>query len=74
MNRRALIVTDVALAGLFWVVGVANLVMGQPVGVLAAISAFVVGAAAAITACIFIVSGGWQDKKERQQGGTKVTR
>ena len=72
VNRRALIVTDAVLAGLFWVVGVVNLLLGQPAGVLGAISALIVGTAAAITACIFIVSGGWQN--ERRQGRTKASR
>ena len=64
--------TDAVLAGLFWVLGVVNLVLGEPAGVLGAISALIVGTAAAITACIFIVSGGWQG--ERRQGRAKASR
>jgi hypothetical protein len=59
MSRRALIVTDVTLACLFLLAGVANFALGEPVSIIAGISALALGATAAVTACLFITSGGW---------------
>jgi hypothetical protein len=61
VSRRALIVTDVALGCMFVVAGVTNLVLREPVGIVAGISAMAIGAACAVTACLFIAAGGWTE-------------
>ena len=68
MSRRALIVTDAALACLFLFAGVGNFVLGEPVNIVAGIGAFVVGACAAVTACLFIASGGWKREEVPKDG------
>jgi hypothetical protein len=61
VSRRALIVTDTALACIFVVAGVTDLVLREPGGVVAGISAMAIGAACAVTACLFIAAGGWSE-------------
>jgi hypothetical protein len=63
VNRRALIVTDAVLACLFLVAGVANFVLGEPVNIVAGVAALALGAFAAVTACLFVASGGWKREK-----------
>ena len=60
MNRRALIVADALVASLCALAAVANFVLGEPVTIVAGISALVVGACAALTTCLLIASGGWR--------------
>jgi hypothetical protein len=59
-NRRILIVAAWILAGLFGLAGVANFALGEPAGIVAGISALAFGAAAAVTASLFIAVGGWR--------------
>jgi hypothetical protein len=63
VSRRALIVTDAVLACLFLVAGVANRVLGEPMNIVAGIAALALGAIAAVTACLFVASGGWKREK-----------
>ena len=55
-------VIDAVLASLFFLVGIANFTVVDPVNILAGISALAVGACAAITACLFVAFGGWSAK------------
>jgi len=59
VGRRVLILMDTVLAGLFILAGIANFVLIDPVSVVGGVSALVLGACAAVTACLFVVSGGW---------------
>ena len=59
--------TDAALASLFWLIGLANFMLDQPAGILAGISALIVGTCAASTTCIFIALGGWQTEKDERR-------
>jgi hypothetical protein len=54
MNRRALVVADSVVAGLCSLAGVANFALGEPVSIVAGISALVVGACAAVTTYLLI--------------------
>ena len=80
-GRRALIVIDAVLACLFLLVGIVNFVVVDPVSTVGGISALAVGACAAVTACLFVVFGGWSAKdaydatvrrpeERRRQAGT----
>ena len=66
VNRRALIVTDAVVAALLWLLGIANFVLDQRAGILAGISAMVLGACAATTTCLLIASGRWRKDQQRQ--------
>jgi membrane protein implicated in regulation of membrane protease activity len=65
VNRRALIVADVAFACLFVVGGVTILVLQVPASVVAGISALAIGSACAITTVLFIAAGGWSRERAR---------
>jgi hypothetical protein len=75
VSRRALIVTDVALACLFVAAGVTDLVLRGPVNIAADISALVIGAASAVTACLFVAAGGWsRDRVSARAAHRKLKR
>jgi hypothetical protein len=59
VSRRVLIVTDLAVACLLVAVGVGNLVIGGPVGIVAGISALALGATGVVVGCLFVAVGGW---------------
>jgi hypothetical protein len=63
VNRRALVVADVAFACLFVVGGVTILVLQVPASVVAGISALAIGSACAITSVLFIAAGGWSRER-----------
>ena len=63
VGRRALIVIDTVLACLFLLAGIANFVLVDRMGIVGGISALAVGACAAVTACLFVVAGGWSAKE-----------
>jgi hypothetical protein len=65
-SRRTLIVADWLLATLLGLVGVANFALGDSVNVVAGISALVLSASAAVTASLFIASGGWRKDEVRK--------
>jgi hypothetical protein len=75
VSRRALIVTDVALACLFVAAGVTDLVLRAPVSIAAGISALAIGAACAVTACLFVAAGGWsRDRVSARAARRKLKR
>jgi hypothetical protein len=63
MSRRALIVVDVVLAALFAVAGLTNLLIGGRANVIAGLCSLAVAAASAVTAGLFIASGGWSRER-----------
>jgi len=69
VSRRALIVLDVLLAGVFVVVGVTNLVIGGRASFIAGVCALAIGATCAVTAGLFVAAGGWS-KERRPASGT----
>jgi hypothetical protein len=72
-SRRTLIVADWIFAGLFVLAGVANFVLGQPVSIVAGISALALGATAAVTAWLFIAAGGWtRDEASKPDSNPRV--
>jgi hypothetical protein len=56
-----------ALAPLFWVIGIVNFMLDQPAGIIGGISALIVGTCSAGATCLFIASGGWRTEKRQHR-------
>jgi hypothetical protein len=60
-------VIDAVLACLFLLAGIANFVLIEPVSIAGGVSALAVGACAAVTACLFVATGGWSPTESSER-------